>query len=88
MTTAIAVRLVIMPLLFALLARYLPCSLELKRVIVVQGAMSSAVLPVALTKHYGGDARTAVQAVLATSVVGLATIPLWIRWGGHFAGLW
>ena len=83
-----AVRLMVMPVLFVLLAKYLPCSIELKRVIVVQGAMSSAVLPIALTKHYGGDPRTALLVVLGTSSAGLATIPLWIRWGGHFAGLW
>jgi predicted permease len=85
---AIAVRLVIMPLLFLLLARYLPCSVELKRVIVVQGAMASAVLPIALTKHYGGDPRIALQVVLGTTLVGLVTIPLWIRFGGQFCGLW
>lgn len=82
------VRLGVMPLLFLLLAKFLPCSLELKRVIVLQGAMSSAVLPIVLTKHYGGDARTALQVALGTSLVGLVTIPLWIRFGGHFAGLW
>lgn len=82
------VRLGIMPVLFLLLAKFLPCSLELKRVIVLQGAMSSAVLPIVLTKHYGGDARTALQVALGTSLVGLVTIPLWIRIGGHFAGLW
>ena len=85
---AVAVRLLAMPVLFVLLARYLPCSIELKRVIIVEGAMSSAVLPIALTKHYGGDPRTALQVVLGTSLAGLATIPLWIRFGGHFAGLW
>jgi len=82
------VRLLIMPLWFILLARYLPCSIELKRVIVVEGAMASAVLPIALTKHYGGDPRTALQVVLGTSLGGLVTIPLWIRWGGRLAGLW
>jgi len=82
------VRLLVMPLLFILLARYLPCSIELKRVIVVEGAMASAVLPIALTKHYGGDPRTALQVVLGTSLGGLVTIPLWIRWGGRLAGLW
>jgi predicted permease len=84
----IAVRLLAMPILFFLLARYLPCSVELKRVIVVEGSMSSAVLPIALTKHYGGDPRTALQVVLSTSLAGLVTIPLWLRIGGHFAGLW
>jgi hypothetical protein len=84
---SILVRLAVMPVLFMLLAKYLPCSLELKRVIILQGAMSSAVLPVALAKHYGGDPRTALQVVLGTSLAGLVTIPLWIHLGAKFAGL-
>ena len=87
-TVAALVRLGVMPVLFLLLARYLPCSIELKRVIVLQGAMPAAVLPIVLTKHYGGDARTALQVALGTSLIGLVTIPLWIRFGGHVIGLW
>lgn len=87
-TAAVLVRLLVMPPLFLLLARWLPCSLEMKRVIVIEGAMSAAVLPVALSKHYGGDTRTALQVVLGTSAVGLIAIPIWIRVGGHFCGLW
>ena len=85
---AIVIRLGLMPLLFLLLAKYLPCSVELKRVIVVQGAMASAVLPIALTKHYGGDARIALQVVLGTTVVGLVTIPFWIHFAGKICGIW
>jgi malate permease and related proteins len=85
---AVLIRLGLMPVLFLLLAKWLPCSVELKRVIVLQGAMPSAVMPIVLAKHYGGDARTALQAALGTSVAGLVTIPLWIHFGGHFAGLW
>ena len=85
---AIGIRLGVMPLLFLLLAKYLPGSVELKRVIIVQGAMASAVLPIALTKHYGGDPRIALQVVLSTTLVGLLTIPLWIHFGGRFCGLW
>jgi predicted permease len=87
-SAAIAVRLVILPPIFFLLARWLPCSVEMKRVIVVQGAMSSAVLPIALAKHFGGDARTALQVVLGTSIAGLIAIPIWIRVGGRICGLW
>jgi len=83
---SILVRLVALPVLFLLLAKYLPCSVELKRVLVVEGAMSSAMLPVALAKHYGGDPRTALQVVLGTSLAGLVTIPLWIHLGGIFVG--
>jgi hypothetical protein len=84
---AALVRLGIMPVLFLLLAKFLPCSLELKRVLVLQGALPSAVLPIILAKHYGGDARTAVQVALGTSVVGLVAIPLWIRLGEYVVGL-
>jgi predicted permease len=82
------VRLGIMPVLFLLLAKYLPCSLELKRVLVLQSAMPSAVLPIVLAKHCGGDPRTALQVVLGTSLAGLVTIPLWIHFGGKFVGIW
>jgi hypothetical protein len=85
---AALVRLGVMPVLFLLLAKFLPCSIELKRVLVLQGAMPSAVLPIVITRHYGGDARTALQVALGTSAIGLVTIPLWIRFGGQFVGLW
>lgn len=82
------VRLALLPLVFLLLAKFLPCSIELKRVLILQGAMPSAVLPIVISKHYGGDARTALQVALGTSVLGLLTIPLWIHFGGRLAGLW
>ena len=87
-TVAAFVRLGVMPVLFLLLAKFLPCSIELKRVLVLQGAMPSAVLPIVLAKHYGGDARTAIQVAVGTSLLGLITIPVWIHFGGRLAGLW
>ena len=78
------VRLGVMPVLFLLLVKFFPCSPDLKRVLVLQGAMPSATLPIVLAKHYGGDARVAVQVVLGTSLLGIITIPLWIRLGEHF----
>jgi hypothetical protein len=78
------VRLGMMPILFLLLAKFFPCSQDLKRVLILQGAMPSATLPIVLARHYGGDARVAVQIVLGTSLLGIITIPLWIRLGEHF----
>ncbi len=75
------VRLAIMPVLFLLLAKFFPCSTDLKRVLVLQGAMPSATLPIVLARHYGGDARVAIRIVLGTSLLGIVTIPLWIRLG-------
>jgi malate permease and related proteins len=87
-SVASLLRLGLMPVLFILLAKHLPCSIEMKRVLVLQGAMPSAMLPIVLARHYGGDERIALQVALGTSVVGLVTIPLWIRYGGQLAGLW
>jgi malate permease and related proteins len=84
--TAVALRLAILPVLFLLLARYLPVSLELKRVIVLQAAMPSAVFPIVMAKHFGGDPPTALRVVLGTSLVGLLTMPLWIRVGLAWIG--
>ncbi|HTD67992.1 MAG TPA: AEC family transporter [Candidatus Limnocylindria bacterium] len=80
-------RLGILPILFLLLAKYLPCPVELKRVITIQAAMAAAVFPIVMAKHYGGDPATAVRVVLGTSLVGLVTIPLWLRFGLKWVGL-
>jgi len=85
--TATLLRLGILPMLFLLLAKFLPASVELKRVIVLQAAMPAAILPIILTRHYQGDPPTALRVVIGTSAVGLVTIPLWIRFGMHFVGL-
>ena len=84
---AILVRQVALPLLILLVARWLPGSVELKRVLVLQAAMPAAMLTVALSKHYGGHPPTALKVVLGTSLAGLVTIPLWIRAGGIICGL-
>jgi predicted permease len=80
-------RCALLPVLFLLLAKYLPCSVELKRVIVVQAAMPTATFTLVMARHYGGDAVTALRILVATSVVGLISIPFWIRFGMKFVGL-
>ncbi len=49
--------------------------------------MPAAVFPIVMARHYQGDPATAMRVVISTSVVGLATIPLWIRLGMKFVGL-
>lgn len=80
-------RLGILPCLFLLAARFLPCSLELKRVLVVQAAMPSGVSSVLIARLYGGQPLVAVQIILGTTVLALFTIPLWIQLGLSFVGL-
>jgi predicted permease len=81
------VKIGILPPLILLAARWLPCSLELKQVLLVQAAMPCAMVPVILARYYRADPGTAVRIVLGTTVVGLLTIPLWIRIGAAWLGI-
>ncbi|MBE0540264.1 MAG: AEC family transporter [Verrucomicrobia bacterium] len=85
--TAVWLRIGVLPVLFLLLAKYLPGSLELKRVMVLEAAMPAAVFPIIMARHYHGDPPTALRVVIGTSAVGLVTIPLWIKFGMHFVGI-
>ncbi len=79
-------RLGILPIFMLALARWLPCPIELRRIIVIQAAMPCAVIPVLLTKHYGGEPNTAMRAVLVTTALSFVTIPLWIQFGLWWTG--
>ena len=82
--TAVFIRLALLPVVILLIARFGPWTEELRRVLVVQAAMPSAVLPVILARVYGGQPLIAVQIVLATTAIGLFSIPFWLRWGLAF----
>jgi len=84
---ACVVRLGIMPVLMLCFARLLPCSVELKRVLVVEAAMPAAVFPIIMARYYGGQPLTAVQVVLSTTAAGLIACPLWIRAGFAWLGV-
>jgi malate permease and related proteins len=84
---AMALRLGILPVLVLAVAKFLPCSLELKRVLVVQAAMPTAVIPIIIARLYGGHPRTAVQIVLGTTALGVLVIPLWLRAGFQWVGV-
>jgi malate permease and related proteins len=49
--------------------------------------MPAAVFPTIMARQYGGDPTTAVRVVVATTVGGLVTIPLWLRLGLGWLGL-
>ena len=79
----VLLRLGLLPIIFLLLAKWLPISIELKRVMVLQAAMPSAIFPIVLARHYQGDPAVALRVVIATTALGIITVPLWIR-----AGTW
>lgn len=87
MVLSCLLRLGIFPVFFLALARFGPFSIELKRVILLQAAMPAAVFPIIMARHYGGDTSTALRIVIATSVVSLVTIPIWLRAGMAFLGM-
>lgn len=78
---SLVVRMAVMPLIFLAAAKWLPLIPELKQVLVIQAAMPAAVTPILIARHYGGSPGVAVQAVIATSIVGLVTMPFWISYG-------
>lgn len=84
---ACVVRLAVLPVLILAAAKWLPFSIELKRVLVVQAAMPAGVIPIIVARHYGGQPLTAVQIVLGTTALGLFTIPLWLRVGLAWVGV-
>ena len=85
--TAWVLRLGVLPWVFLLAARFIPCPVELKRVLVIQAAMPSAVISIIVARVYGGQPLVAVQIILGTTALALFTIPFWIRFGLAFAGL-
>jgi malate permease and related proteins len=85
--SACLLRIGLLPVLFLAAAYWLPVTVELKRVIIVQAAMPSAVLPIILARVYGGQPVVAAQIVVATTALALFTIPLWIQAGMHLVGV-
>ncbi len=83
---AALLRLGLLPACMLALARWLPCPLELRHVMVIQAAMPCAVVPVLLAKHYGGEPALALRIILVTSVLGLLTIPMWLQLGLWWIG--
>ena len=83
---ACLLRLGVIPLIILAAARWLPCPLELRRVMLVQAAMPCAMIPVILAKHYGGEPAMALRIIICTTVAGLVTIPWWIQLGMRWLG--
>ena len=78
---SILIRLVIMPAIFVSLAVWLPTTTEIKQALIVHGAMGSAIFPMLLAKHYGGDPKTAFDTILSNSLFSVLAVPIWITVG-------
>lgn len=86
-TSSIAVRMILAPLVIILSAKWVPMPTELKQVLLVQSAMPAAMVPILLAKIYGGRPIVAVQIVIATTIVSILTLPYIITYGMRFLDL-
>jgi predicted permease len=75
------IRLFIMPLMILLLVILLPCTIEIKRILVIYAAMNSAIFVVVLAKHYGGCEKTALDTIMSNTIISIFTLPIWIAFG-------
>ncbi len=81
MATACVLRLGVLAAMLMTLAAAVPMfggTQQLQRVVMLHAAMPTAVFPIILARHFGGDPRTAARVAIATSAVSLVTIPLWL----------
>ncbi len=74
-------RLGIIPIIFLLMARWLPIEESLREVLILQAAMPAGMFPVVLVRMFGGDVKTSLQIIMSTSLLSLLTIPIWIQLG-------
>jgi predicted permease len=84
--TALSTRLLALPLVFLSIAKWLPMTEPLQKVIIVQAAMPAALFPIVLCKAHSADSRFSSQIAIGSTLVGLVSIPLWIRFGSGWMG--
>ena len=84
LAAGILTRLVIVPALILLLAWLLPVDPLIKRIMVIQSAIPSAVIPVILAKRYGGCPDVGAQVLLSTTLCSFVTLPVWLALGSRF----
>lgn len=82
--SGIVARLMIAPALILLLAWALPVDPLIKKIMVIQSAIPSAVIPVILAKRFGGIPEVGTQILLSTTVCSFITLPFWLALGSKF----
>lgn len=84
LVAGIVARLVLAPACILLLAWLLPVDPLIKRIMVIQSAIPSAVIPVILSKRFGGRPEVGTQILLVTTVCSFITLPLWLALGSYW----
>ena len=73
-----AVRLAVIPAVFIAVLKILPLPRDIYEVCFVVALMPAAVASALVSRLYGGDGEFASQTVVVTTLLALATVPLWI----------
>ena len=84
LTAGVIARMLITPACILLLAWALPIDPLIKRIVVIESAIPSAVIPVILAKRFGGRPEIGTQVLLATTLCSFLTLPLWLALGNAF----
>ena len=84
--STILIRLVLVPILFILWAKYLTSSVDLQRILIVQAAMPSAIMCLVWSRQFNGDPPTALRCVIVTNLLSILTTLFWIPLGLQFLG--
>jgi malate permease and related proteins len=77
---AIVLRLAILPATMILLTLWLAPGDHMRHIVAVQAAMPAAMFPLVMARRYDGDEATAMQVILFTTLVSMATIPFFVPW--------
>ena len=84
--STILIRLVLVPILFILWAKYLTVNVDLQRILIVQAAMPSAIMCLVWSRQFNGDPPTALRCVIVTNLLSILTTLFWIPLGLQFLG--
>ncbi len=84
MGAGIIARLFLTPVLILLAAWILPVDPIIKRIMVIQAAIPSAVVSVLLARRFGGKPELAMQIILATTIFAILTLPIWLLLGDQY----
>lgn len=84
LVAGIVARLMLAPIFILLLAWVLPVDPLIKRIMVIQSAIPSAVVPVILAKRFGGVPEVGTQVLLVTTVCSFITLPFWLAVGNLY----
>lgn len=84
LAAGLVARLVVAPALILLVAWALPVDPLIKRIMVIESAIPSAVIPVVIAKRFGGRPEVGTQILLATTVCSFVTLPIWLSIGSTY----